>query len=159
MTIFVRPDLYYWDSFEENIHNLINISKDYIAIPNWQFYKGLNDRFAICTSDYAASIYANRIKEIDNCLNYTERSLNAELLLLYSVSKSKSKTILLDIKASRVRANGKMVSENFIIKKSDYFKIFITNQKSILFRKISRLINKVFLNNKFFFRKKFIIDQ
>ena len=68
-------------------------------------------------------------------VNYTERSLNAELLLLYSVSKSKSKTILLDIKASKVRANGKMVSENFIIKKSDYFKIFITNQKSIFLEK------------------------
>ena len=37
LTIFARPDLYYWDSFEKNIHNLLNNSKDYIAIPNWQF--------------------------------------------------------------------------------------------------------------------------
>ena len=153
LTIFVRPDLYYWDSFEKNIQILINISKDYIAIPNWQFHKGLNDRFAICTSDYASSIYSNRIKEIDNYLIHNKRPLNAECLLFYAVSKSKSKTLLLDIKASRVRANGKIVSENFNMKKSDYIKIFIANQKNILFRKVLGFINKVFLKNKVFFRK------
>ncbi len=161
LTIFARPDLYYWDSFEKNIQHLINLSKDYISIPNWQFHKGFNDRFAICTSDYASNIYSNRIKEINNCLIYTKRPLNAELLLWYSVSKSKAKTSLLDIKASRVRANGKMVSESFVMKKSDYIKIFITNQKNIVFRKILRLINKFFFKNKVFFRKSlsFVINH
>ena len=161
LTIFVRPDLYYWDSFEKNIRNLINISKDYIAIPNWQFHKGFNDRFAICTSEYASSIYSNRIKEIDNYLIHNKRPLNAECLLFYAVSKSKAKTLLLDIKASRVRANGKMVSESFVMKKSDYIKIFITNQKNIVFIKILRFINKFFVINKVFFRKSlsFVINH
>ena len=151
LTIFVRPDLYYWNSFEKNIYELLNFPKDFIAIPNWQFHKGLNDRFAICTSDYASKIYSNRIKEINNCLIYTKRPLNAEFLLLYSVCKSKAKTLLLEIKASRVRANGKIVSENFTMIKTDYIKIFIINKKNIIFRKILRFINKIFFNKKVFF--------
>ena len=151
LTIFVRPDLYYWNSFEKNIYELLNFPKDFIAIPNWQFHKGLNDRFAICTSDYASKIYSNRIKEINNCLIYTKRPLNAEFLLLYSVCKSKAKTLLLEIKASRVRANGKIVSENFTMIKNDNIKIFIINKKNIIFRKILRFINKIFFNKKVFF--------
>ena len=151
LTIFVRPDLYYWDSFEKYIYDLINSKKDYIAIPNWQLHKGLNDRFAICTSDYASYIYSNRLEEINNCLLYTKRSLNSEFLLLYSVSKSKAKALLLDIKASRVRVNGKIVSESFFMKKSDFIRIYITNQKNIIFRKIIRFINKTFLKKKAYF--------
>ena len=82
LTIFVRPDLYYWDSFEKNIRNLINISKDYIAIPNWQFHKGLNDRFAICTSDYASNIYSNRIKEINNYLIHNKKTFKCRILII-----------------------------------------------------------------------------
>tara|TARA_A100001035_G_C27778492_1_gene500403 strand:- start:176 stop:1045 length:870 start_codon:yes stop_codon:yes gene_type:complete len=156
LTIFARPDLYYWDSFEKNIQDFLNKSKDHIAIPNWQFHRGFNDRFAICTSDYSSYIYSNRINQINNCLRNTQNSLNSEYLLFYSIFQSQAKTSLLDIKASRVRADGRIISEKFLMKKSDYFKIFISNQKNFLFRKIFLFINKFQFNKKSFIKKLFL---
>ena len=157
LTIFARPDLYYWDSFEKNIQDLLNSSKDYIAIPNWQFYRGFNDRFAICTSDYASYIYANRINQINNFLRNTQNYLIPECLLFYSIFQSKAKTSLLDIKASRVRANGKMVSEKFFIKKSNYIKVFISNQKSIILKKFLLFLNKFLFSKRSFLKKGIVV--
>ena len=155
LTIFARPDLYYWDSFEKSIQDLLNISKDYIAIPNWQFHKGFNDRFAICTSDYSSYIYSNRINQINNYLQNIQNCLIPEYLLFYSVFQSKAKTSLLDIKASRVRADGRVISEKFFMKKSDYIKIFLANQKNVFFRKVFLFINKFQFNKRFYLKNIF----
>ena len=121
---------------EDEIKDSLNTNNNFIKIPNWQFNGGFNDRFAICTSDYDSYIYANRINQINNFLRNTRNYLIPECLLFYSIFQSKAKTSLLDIKASRVRANGKMVSEKFFIKKSNYIKVFISNQKKYYFKKI-----------------------
>ena len=91
LTIFARPDLYYWDSFEKNIQYFLNKSKDHIAIPNWQFHRGFNDRFAICNSYKSAKVYSARIYQIFDYLNDLKRPLHSEELLYYAIKKSKLK--------------------------------------------------------------------
>ena len=113
LTLFLRPDLYYWDSFEDVIKENLNVLNDYIILPRWQSYRGFNDRFAICNSFYSANIYSGRINQISNFLKDTKHRLHSEELLYYSIYKSYSKIKTIFHKASRVRANGFMKIENF----------------------------------------------
>jgi hypothetical protein len=146
----MRPDLMYLDSFESLIKNNLSIKKDIINLASWQSYRGLNDRFSICSSSYSAKIYANRIEQINNYLNDVRRPLHGEELLYYSIDRSNAKIFLINHRASRVRANGLIKKESFktpnhliIIKR------FIINQQNkskiltLFFRVIVYLYNKL----------------
>ena len=56
VTILARPDLTYHDSFASVIDKQLKSSPTKITIPDWQWYGGYNDRFAICGLD-AGRIY------------------------------------------------------------------------------------------------------
>ena len=151
LTLFIRPDLFYWESFEDVIKENLTTLKDYIIIPNWQSYNGLNDRFSICCSFYSASIYSGRINQISNFLKDTSHKINSEELLYYSIYKSNSKIKIIGHKASRVRSNGLMKNEKFetgkfrsqiranIINEDKKFKILL--KKTLEFN--SFILNKV----------------
>ncbi len=150
LTLFMRPDLLYLDSFESIIKNNLSIKKDIINLASWQSYRGLNDRFSVCNSSYSAKIYANRIEQINNYLNDVRRPLHGEELLYYSIDRSNAKIFLINHRASRVRANGLIKKESFktpnhliIIKR------FIINQQNkskiltLFFRLIVYFYNKL----------------
>lgn len=118
--IFARPDLLYHDSFEATLKNLIKKEESYIHIPLWQSFDGCNDRFAIINSRQLAGIYANRIDEALTYCETTQRSLGAEKFLFEHIKRNNSPISFIDIRASRVRANGAIKNEKFsLLRKSN----------------------------------------
>ena len=91
LTIFLRPDLLYLDSFENLIKKNLYELNEFISIPDWQSWRGLNDRFAICNSYKSANVYSARIYQIFDYLNDLKRPLHSEELLYYAIKKSKLK--------------------------------------------------------------------
>ena len=79
--IFTRPDLIYWDSFKRAISYQEKNEGNIISIPYWQSHYGLNDRFAICNSDYSASVFANRIDLIESFCTKNKEGLHSEKLV------------------------------------------------------------------------------
>jgi hypothetical protein len=87
-------------------------SPESISLPNWQWYGGYNDRFAICGSDSYLG-YTNRINLISEYLKKKSGPLPAERFLKYSMHKRNISLKFCTLRASRVRANGLTVAENF----------------------------------------------
>jgi hypothetical protein len=112
IVILARPDLHYHTGFSAALYEHINLSPMALSLPNWQWYGGYNDRLAIC-GKISFKIYANRIDFIGRYLHKTGGPLPAERFLKYSLHMHRIKPRLLSITASRVRANGKIVNEDF----------------------------------------------
>ena len=112
VTILARPDLTYHDSFASVIDKQLKSSPTKITIPDWQWYGGYNDRFAICGLD-AGRIYSNRIDLIPDYLNKTGGPLPAERFLRFNLHKARISVKTCALRASRTRVNGKIIEENF----------------------------------------------
>lgn len=119
--VFVRPDLLYHDSFEPTYAKLIKEKNRSIHLPLWQSYDGCNDRFAIVNSQHLGAVYAQRI---DSALSYcksTQHLLSAEIFLYEHIKKNRAKVSFVDLKASRVRAGGRIHKEKFsVVRKSNF---------------------------------------
>jgi hypothetical protein len=112
--VFLRPDLRYHTSFGRVIPELKALNEGEAMIPFWQHWNGgLNDRFAACKGDLAKSAYATRGELALEFCKQSNSPLQSEQLLQYSMQINMVKTKSLDIKASRVRANGDEVKEDF----------------------------------------------
>lgn len=112
VVIFLRPDLLYLDPIPVfAIRAAANKSKA-VYIPNWQWWNGLNDRFAIC----GRQAYLPYGKRIERALEYCQRSgraLHAERLLRFVMADSGALLHTLDVRAARVRIGGEIVDETF----------------------------------------------
>lgn len=112
--VFLRPDLRYHTSFGRVLPALTALNKGEALIPFWQHWKGgLNDRFAACKGDVSKSAYATRGDLALEFCKLSNRPLQGEQLLQYSMHKSRVKTRSLDITASRVRGDGVEITEDF----------------------------------------------
>lgn len=118
--LFLRPDLIYHDNFSAQIRKVMRFAVSAIYTPSWQqWLGGLNDRFAICYGKQAAKAFSLRMSSIhEYCiLNSLEKcspkGLHAERLLYHALLRSDSFLLPTSLKASRVRANGYVVSEEF----------------------------------------------
>lgn len=110
--LFLRPDLEYTDKFDvipvqECIENTSRI-----VIPYWQWWDGMNDRFAIC-GPKAANAYANRYYMLFEFCAYQNNMMHGENLVKYLIRKYKLSLRVTDLKAYRVRVNGERVNEAF----------------------------------------------
>ena len=74
---------------------------------------GLNDRFAFCRGERAKKAYACRGRHALEFCQRTGGALQSEQLLRYSVMRYGIKTQDLNATASRVRADGRIVKEDF----------------------------------------------
>ena len=110
--VLARPDLTYYDNFAAVITKQLKFASTKITIPDWQWYGGYNDRFAICGLD-AGRIYSNRIDLIPDYLNKTGGPLPAERFLRFNLHKARITVKACSLRASRTRANGKVIEENF----------------------------------------------
>ena len=141
--VFVRPDLIYYDSIEKYLYKSLITKKDNIFLPAWQTHYGFNDRFSICSSRNAATIYSQRINHaIDFCKANLE-PLHSESLLKYVIKKNDCKVTFISTKASRVRANKKIKNENFFLGKY-IFRVFIQDLFFNFILVISKLKKKIF---------------
>ena len=111
--IFARPDLLYHDSLLDAATRTLRSSSDQVRIPRWQHYDGgINDRFAICSSERAARAYARRI---DDAMIYCQEHgpLHSERLLRYRMNRAGIKPRTMPARASRVRVGGRIENEDF----------------------------------------------
>lgn len=117
VVLFLRPDLLYHDPLPEFVLPTVAARPNALYIPHWQWWNGLNDRFAVCgRSVYSA--YGQRIERIFQFCEEQERGLHAERLLRFAMAQAGAKLRTLDMRASRVRVGGEMVDERFSPKRS-----------------------------------------
>lgn len=111
VVLFVRPDLLYHDSFDSEISRCLNADQDFILLPNWQHHGGYNDRFSIVKGKEAVRAYGCRYEQLLKYCSEKCASLQSESFLKYSIKKIRVKFI--SVRASRVRASGCTVKEDF----------------------------------------------
>ncbi|MDB4240814.1 hypothetical protein N9801_00920 [Yoonia sp.] len=111
--LFVRPDLRYHDSMISVIDLAYRCSSDTVFLPEWQPWRGLNDRFAVCVGKKAIRAYGKRILSAENYCKYSMSPLNSERLLQFSLRENNISIKKIPNRASRVRADGVEVDEDF----------------------------------------------
>jgi hypothetical protein len=107
IVLLLRPDLLYLDRLDpERDLPLLTSGKADIVLPSWQSWGGLNDRFAFC-SVREARVYATRFRLIaEACQDM--RGMHAEQFLRFVVSCHDLRVGLTDLRAARIRANGRI---------------------------------------------------
>ncbi|WP_415763822.1 hypothetical protein [Pseudomonas sp. CP4] len=110
--VFVRPDNFFHTPLPGYLFNHADARRHNVYIPDWQWWGGLNDRFAVCGRDtYIA--YGKRIERIFDFCKATGRKLHSERLLKYALLEAGAKVCTLPIQASRVRITGAFAEESF----------------------------------------------
>lgn len=129
--VFVRPDNFFHTPLPAYVFKAPEARSRNVYIPDWQWWGGLNDRFAICGRDtYVA--YGKRIERIFDFCKATGRKLHSERLLKYALQQADAKVCTLKTQASRVRINGAFAEESFSPKRgmgkreNRYFHFFAT---------------------------------
>lgn len=112
--LFVRPDLLYHDSLERSVSDLLRCDADRVFLPDWQHWKGgLNDRMAYCAGPKAIEAYGKRADIMHRFCKATRSPLQSEQLVAYALWQAGLPWSRLAMRASRIRANGAQVSEDF----------------------------------------------
>lgn len=112
VVVFIRPDLLYHEPVSAIAVACASRDERYCLIPDWQWWGGYNDRFAICGAR-AAAVYGRRAELAIEFSLRTGRPLHAERLLRYALRRERAAVRLTRMRASRVRMNGLVVDEDF----------------------------------------------
>jgi hypothetical protein len=109
--LLLRPDLLYLDRLDPALHlaPLLEGRADLI-VPGWQAWGGLNDRFAFCTGR-AAEIYATRMRLFGEACSRMH-GIHPEGFLRFVAESHGLRVALTDLRAARVRANGKIAAND-----------------------------------------------
>jgi hypothetical protein len=110
--ILARPDLYYHDNFLDVVKSHLRLPAHYVSLPQWQWYGGVNDRFAVLGFE-AFLAYANRLDDIHEFLKKEKKPLHSENFLWKTLINHHMIILPIGIKADRIRSNGKAASEGF----------------------------------------------
>jgi hypothetical protein len=114
IVLFCRPDLLYHDNFGKYLSKIISSKElNIVGLPLWQWHGGYNDRFAIVKGEEAIKAYGSRVNFISRYLDSTGKPLHSEGLLKYVLEKCRIPVLPMEIRATRVRANGEQQDENF----------------------------------------------
>jgi len=109
--IYIRPDLMYINKL--NLDEILeNINNDILLTPKWHKWRGLNDRIYMGTKNII-KYFGNRFNYIDNFYKDKKRSYHPETFMKYVADKFNVQTKDIELKAKRVRSNGKIRNENF----------------------------------------------
>lgn len=110
IVIFARPDLLYHDSAAEQLDMLARAHRDFVLVPDWSQWHGHNDRFALVKGAEGIAAYGKRADRMGDYCAQGKR-LHSERLLKYALAGHRVRTV--PLRASRVRANGLQVLEDF----------------------------------------------
>lgn len=110
--VFARPDNFYHKPLPTYVFKRPLARRMNVYIPDWQWWGGLNDRFAICGRDVYKA-YGNRIERIFAFCEATGRKLHSERLLKFVLQQAGAKVCLMNTTASRVRITGAYADESF----------------------------------------------
>jgi hypothetical protein len=132
VTVFCRPDLLYHDSFAKGLAQALAARQDLALVPGWQRHKGgVNDRFAVCRGADALTGYGDRLT---SALSYCQRSyqpLHAERLLRFSLEEAGVRIGRLDVRGSRVRAGGRIETEDFRIRRWKTYRNYLRYRRDL----------------------------
>ena len=103
-TIFLRPDLDIIDDID--LRFLLSLATgSSVIVPSWQFFGGVNDRFAIAAPGKPSAIYANRLSTIFQYLKLTCRPFHSENYLFDVLNLTKLRILpIVQTRFVRVRA-------------------------------------------------------
>jgi hypothetical protein len=110
--VFARPDLLYHDPLPAAVFSHSKARRRTVYIPDWQWWGGVNDRFAICGKDVYRA-YGKRIEQAFEFCKATRRKLHSERLLKYVLQRNGARVCTLKARASRVRITGELADESF----------------------------------------------
>jgi len=140
VVIMARPDLMYHDSLYNEIKKQLNRHKSCISIPNWQWFGGVNDRFAIGSRE-SCRAYTNRLDFIQAYIKKTGGPLPAERFLRYCLNEHGIMPRPMRTRASRIRANGTAVEENFLpISNGKYLKRSAESRLNFIVKKFKKAL-------------------
>lgn len=112
VVVFLRPDLEYASRLDGTVIRFAARHPNACVIPDWQWWHGYNDRFAVCGADsYWA--YGSRISQALAFCRDTGEPLHSERLLRFALRRARCKVRLLNLLARRVRLGGGVVEEDF----------------------------------------------
>lgn len=115
--VYVRPDIFFHDPLPGYVFSSPERRRRNVYVPNWQWWGGLNDRFAICGREtYRA--YGCRAEDMLPFCDASGRSLHSERLLKFALQRHGARVCLMDTTASRVRIDGQFAEEPFSPKRS-----------------------------------------
>ena len=103
-TIFIRPDLDIIDDLDIEFL-LSHATGNSIVVPGWQFFGGVNDRFAVAAAGHASKAYANRFSTVLQYLALTSRPFHSERYLFDVLNLKRIKVLpIVQARFVRVRA-------------------------------------------------------
>lgn len=112
VVVFARPDLLYHDDIPRSACRLVARFPSLCVVPQWNWWAGFNDRFAICGRK-AFEAYGNRMDRAVDFAQATRRQIHSEALVKFALGRGGAHTLAIPLKASRVRADGTIRQENF----------------------------------------------
>ncbi len=124
IVLFLRPDIFYHDSFEPAFRNILKSKRKALYVPYWQGWSGCNDRFAISSDQQYSSIYAERIDSAVEYCRSTRNQFHSESFLLHQSKNHNLRLKFIGVKATRIRSNGNSVNENFSVLRKSNFNAF-----------------------------------
>jgi hypothetical protein len=110
IVIFARPDLFYHDSAAEHLDLLGRAHRSFVLVPDWSIWFGHNDRLALVKGAEGIAAYGKRADRMGEYCARGKR-LHSERFLKYALGGQRVRTM--HMRASRVRANGLQVLEDF----------------------------------------------
>ena len=134
VVVFCRPDLEYHDSMADGLRLATSMEGPLALLPYWQRHKGgLNDRFSICAGEQAISAYGKRLDlALPFCRNM-QIELHSERLIRYALAKSDVPIKKLNVRASRVRTDGRMMNEDFTRRAWKTFRNYVRFRRMMRF--------------------------
>ncbi len=114
VVLFLRPDLRYASGFSAAELERVAARPRRCVIPDWHWWSGYNDRFALCGSQ----IYRDYGERIDRVIEYcrsTGRPLHSERLVRYALQRGGASVRTTPAQASRVRVDGQVKPEDFAV--------------------------------------------
>lgn len=128
--LFLRPDMYYHQSFEPIFQKIAKQRYAGLGVPLWEGWGGCNDTFAVANTPAAARCYAERIDRVIDYCGRTGKPLTAEVFLLDCIKEHNIPLWFLNVKASRVRSSGIFVQENFKLLRESNLSVFLHAAKT-----------------------------
>ena len=110
IVVFARPDLLYHDSMAEHLDFLARAHRQFVLVPDWSSWFGLNDRFALAKGADGIAAYGRRADRMGAYCARGKR-LHSERFLKYALDGQRVRQV--HLRASRVRSNGLQVLEDF----------------------------------------------
>ena len=110
IVVFARPDLLYHDSMAVELDFLARAHRQFVLVPDWSSWFGLNDRFALAKGADGIAAYGKRADRMGEYCARGKR-LHSERFLKYALEGQRVRQV--HLRASRVRSNGLQVLEDF----------------------------------------------